>query len=298
MMKGLLVTLLLLLLFVSYRHFLLLNRIKKLNRDIAEKKRKETSLLLTTSIQNKELEKLIAQINELFNDLQEIKNLSIKEKQLLDIAIHNITHDIRTPLTVASGFTQQLLRQENDPLLQNIRSNLQLVSQRLEVLLEYQNLIEGSVQPELQPLSFSQRIKETLLNYYEALTEKNFEVTTALEEPLTVLGDPDIMERILQNIFSNVLKHGKESLSVNLTSENKYAILTVTNTCQQPIENIEKLTTRFYSENLSETEESSGLGLYITKELVELLNGLLTIETVDQRFALSVYLPKNKEVEE
>ena len=94
-----------LLVLISYRHYALLQSLKKLQQAINQKQATETRLLLTTPIQNQTLAELITQINTLFNELQQTKIRNHREKQLLDQAIHNITHDIRTPLTVASGFT-------------------------------------------------------------------------------------------------------------------------------------------------------------------------------------------------
>ncbi len=280
-----------LLVLISYRHYALLQSLKKLQQAINQKQATETRLLLTTPIQNQTLAELITQINTLFNELQQTKIRNHREKQLLDQAIHNITHDIRTPLTVASGFTQQLLRENSDPQLQSIRDNLQLVSKRLEILLDYQNLIEEALQPNLETLAFSPKVKEALLSYYEVLNEREFAVALDLQDGILVRGDQEMVERILQNIFSNVLKHGQEKLTVTLKKDQNYAQLTVANLCQQRIENVDQLTARFYSENMSETEASSGLGLYITQELVSLLDGLLIMEAVDAHFSIAIYLP-------
>lgn len=63
----------------------------------------------------------------------------------MDMAISNIAHDIRTPLTVASGYAQQSLRssREDDMAMEKISKNLLTVSKRLEALLEYRRLTEG-----------------------------------------------------------------------------------------------------------------------------------------------------------
>ncbi|ETJ26953.1 hypothetical protein Q604_UNBC17170G0001, partial [human gut metagenome] len=68
-----------------------------------------------------------------------------QEKKTLDMAISNIAHDIRTPLTIASGYTQKLIKgkEENEQLLK-ITTNLSVVSNRLEALMEYRRLMEGA----------------------------------------------------------------------------------------------------------------------------------------------------------
>lgn len=56
---------------------------------------------------------LYQQINQLFQEVEQSRLIMKREKQTLDMAISNIAHDIRTPLTIASGYTQQLLKTEN-----------------------------------------------------------------------------------------------------------------------------------------------------------------------------------------
>lgn len=279
------------LLIFMYQYISTKRAIAKLYEDTLEKKKTNSNLLLQNTVKNKTLNNLTKEINDLFKEVQKIKVDSEKEKHTLDLALHNITHDIRTPLTVANGFTQQLLREDKGNLtLNKIQLNLQIVSNRLEILLEYQRLLEKSTTPNIETVNFSSKIKEELLKNYERFSI-HFEVEHAIEEGILIHSDAEFTERILQNIFGNVAKHGEKFVSISLDKNADYAILNVSNQVQQPIESLEKLTTRFYSENMSETEKSSGLGLYITKELVELMGGFMKLDFQEELYYLEVYLP-------
>ncbi len=279
------------LLLFAYVYFSTKGAIAKLYEDILEKKRTDSNIRLQNSIKNTVFNNLTTEINGLFQEMQQIKVDSEKEKETLDLAIHNITHDIRTPLTVANGFTQQLLRKDKENLtLNKIHTNLQTVSHRLEILLEYQRLLEKSTKPNITTVNFSAKIKEELLKNYERFTS-NFEVKHTIEEDIVVYGDMEFTGRVLQNIFGNVAKHGEKFISISLCKKEEYGVLKVTNQVQQPIENLQKLTTRFYSENMSETEKSSGLGLYISNELVELMGGMMKLNFQEGLFSVEVYLP-------
>lgn len=293
--------------YFALRYFQLEKAARKLQRNISEKRQLGTNLLLTSPVKNRYMSNLIMEINELFDELQEVKIVSGQEKKTLDLAIHNITHDIRTPLTIASGYTQQLLRSERaegsqtqlrneelTPMLTKIKDNLETVSERLETLLEYQNLQEMNVKPDLKRIDFSQFLTQNLLNYYDVLTKNNITTEIKITEDIFIENDPDILERILQNLFGNVIKHGKEQLSVTLTTEKKYAVMKLDNISQKPINNIERLTSRFYSENMSETEKSSGLGLYVVKELAELTYGHLEMGYQASWFTVRLYFPLSK----
>ena len=82
---------------------------------------------------------LYQQINHLFQEVEQSRLIMKREKQTLDMAISNIAHDIRTPLTIASGYTQQLLKTENpeSESLKKTSHHLNQVSKRLEALLDY-----------------------------------------------------------------------------------------------------------------------------------------------------------------
>lgn len=274
--------------FFAFLYFRQKNALKRLLLDIEAKKVSETNLLLTSKTQNMEVEKVINTFNQLFEELRETKVDSRQEQETLKLALHNITHDIRTPLTVARGYTQQLLRKNtNDQeILAKIQDNIRTVSARLDILLEYQNLLEQSVQPVFQPVNLTELVKQELLQFYDALNEKQFEVKVDLEQAFTITNDADLLKRIMQNIFGNVLKHGRDCLQVQVNETQERVQVEVSNRERKPIKNLEKLTTRFYSENMSKTEDSSGLGLYIARELTELTGGRLVIQEKEDLFVV------------
>ncbi|MEF3329613.1 HAMP domain-containing sensor histidine kinase [Oceanobacillus oncorhynchi] len=267
--------------------------LKRLLMDIEAKKISKTNLLLTSRIQNTEVEKVIKVFNLLFEELRETKVASRQEQETLKLALHNITHDIRTPLTVANGYTQQLLRKDTSEksIVEKIQDNIRTVSGRLDILLEYQNLLEQSIEPIFQSVNLTELVKQELLQYYDALQEKNFNVDIDLEQAYIITNDADLLKRIMQNIFGNVLKHGREYLQVRVSGTQERIQLEVINRERHPIKNLEKLTTRFYSENMSKTEDSSGLGLYIARELTELTGGYLIIQEKEDLFMVMLDWP-------
>lgn len=277
----------------AFLYFQQKNALKRLLMDIAAKKNSETNLLLTSQTQNSEIEHVINAFNLLFDELRETKVASQYEQETLKFALHNITHDIRTPLTVANGYTQQLLRKNTNEqlILQKIQENIQIVAGRLDILLEYQSLLEQSVEPAFQSVNLTELVKQELLQFYDAFHERDFEVDVDLEQAFMITNDADLLKRVMQNLFGNVLKHGRDYLQVSISEIQERIQVKLTNREQHPIKNLDKLTTRFYSENMSKTEDSSGLGLYIARELTELTNGHLTIEEKEDLFTVVLEWP-------
>ena len=156
--------------------------------------------------------------------------------------------------------------------------------------MEYRRLMEGAVRPQFRQIDISKLITNQMLSFYDAFQEEGIDLQVNLQEGLVLETDPEILERIVQNMLSNVLKHGKETAQISLTRTDRSILLSVKNVVRQPIQYLEKLTNRFYSENLSNAEESSGLGLYITQQLVEILQGQLEMKAEDIWFELLIRL--------
>ena len=294
-MWGLVLILVVLVLLLGLGYVRLLSALKDLQEQIQKKLQSGSGVRLTSQVSKKELVALTNQVSDLFDQIERTNRIAFQEKKTLDMAISNIAHDIRTPLTIASGYTQQIIKggTQEEEKLKKIASNLQVVSKRLESLLEYRRLMEGAIQPRISDVNLSQVLTQQLFQYYDSLSEAGIALEVELEEHLHYATDPELWERLLQNMLSNVLKHGKEQARLTLTSDADTIRVELRNIVQQPIQHLDQLASRFYSENLSDTEESSGLGLYIIQNFVEILGGDLQLATEADWFVLTITLRKN-----
>ena len=285
----LLVIICLLLVLVLVRYHM---AVKDVAQQIRQKRQQASSSRLAPSVHVASILELTEEVEEIFQELDKTTFVVQQEKKTLDMAISNIAHDIRTPLTIASGYTQQLLKEDNQESQQlvKIADSLGMVSKRLEALMEYRRLMEGAIRPTFVKTDLSQLVTQQLFDYYDAFQKAQIDLDLDLTEGLTLTTDPDILERIVQNMISNVLKHGQKAASISLKQDGEHCIFIVNKNIVQPILHLDKLTNRFYSENLSSSEESSGLGLYITQQLVEILGGDLTMRAEDDWFELVVTL--------
>lgn len=265
--------------------------VRDLSRQMEEKIRSGSMKRIGVNFFSKTILRLHNQIENLFQEVEQNQLIMKHEKRTLDMAISNIAHDIRTPLTIASGYTQQLIKnpEPNPETLNKIAHHLDLVSKRLESLLEYRHLMEGAVKPKLEELDLSTFITKKTLAYYDVFQSSHIDLDFNVEPGLKTTTDEDLLDRILQNLLGNVLKHGKEQARLSLKKGEKGLVLEIDNLVKKPIKNIDNLSNRFYSENLSDTEESSGLGLYITEELVHLLGAEMKLSTDGQWLSVFIY---------
>ena len=265
--------------------------IKDLSRQIEEKIRSGSMKRIGVNFFSKTILRLHNQIENLFQEVEQNQLIMKHEKRTLDMAISNIAHDIRTPLTIASGYTQQLIKHPDNSseTLNKIAHHQDLVSKRLEALLEYRHLMEGAVKPKLEELDLSTFITKKTLAYYDVFQSSQIVLDFNVEPGLKTTTDEDLLDRIIQNLLGNVLKHGKEKARLSLKKEENRLVLEIDNLVKKPIKNIDNLSNRFYSENLSDTEESSGLGLYITEELCHLLGADMKLSTDGEWFSAFIY---------
>ena len=265
--------------------------IRDLSKQIEEKIRSGSMKRIGVNFFSKTILRLHNQIENLFQEVEQNQLIMKHEKRTLDMAISNIAHDIRTPLTIASGYTQQLIKHPDNSqeTLSKIAHHQNLVSKRLEALLEYRHLMEGAVKPKLEELDLSTFITKKTLAYYDVFQSSHIVLDFNVEPGLKTTTDEDLLDRIIQNLLGNVLKHGKEEARLSLKKEENRLVLQIDNLVKKPIKNIDNLSNRFYSENMSDTEESSGLGLYITEELVHLLGAEMKLVADGEWFSVFIY---------
>lgn len=265
--------------------------IRDLSRQIEEKIRSGSMKRIGVNFFSKTILRLHNQIENLFQVVEQNQLIMKREKRTLDMAISNIAHDIRTPLTIASGYTQQLIKHPDNSqeTLSKIAHHQDLVSKRLEALLEYRHLMEGAVKPKLEELDLSTFITKKTLAYYDVFQSSQIVLDFNVEPGLKTTTDEDLLDRMIQNLLGNVLKHGKEKARLSLKKEENRLVLEIDNLVKKPIKNIDNLSNRFYSENMSDTEESSGLGLYITEELVHLLGADMKLVADGEWFSVFIY---------
>lgn len=265
--------------------------IRDLSKQIEEKIRSGSMKRIGVNFFSKTILRLHNQIENLFQEVEQNQLIMKREKHTLDMAISNIAHDIRTPLTIASGYTQQLIKHPDNSseTLNKIAHHQDLVSKRLEALLEYRHLMEGAVKPKLEELDLSTFITKKTLAYYDVFQSSQIVLDFNVEPGLKTATDEDLLDRIIQNLLGNVLKHGKEKARLSLKKEENRLVLEIDNLVKKNIKNIDNLSNRFYSENMSDTEESSGLGLYITEELVHLLGAEMKLVADGEWFSVFIY---------
>lgn len=234
----------------------------------------------------------INDITEVVNKNEEIINLEnkINEEKIKDEFYANISHELRTPINVIySGLQLNSIYIENREI-EKVRRNNKLIKQNcLRLIRTVNNFIDSNKLAEnkfilnKEVYNMVDIIDNIVLvcDYY--MKQKNIKVTFDPEfEEIYMLCDKDHIERIMLNILSNSLKYGKEygNIFVTLLVEEENIIIEVMNDAEAIGESKRNMIFETFTKinnSLSRPSEGSGLGLFLTKELVELSGGNIEI---------------------
>lgn len=223
--------------------------------------------------------------------------LVAREKLML-----TITHDIKAPAGSIIGYIDLLIRLVNDKrqqfYLSNMKSSAQHLLALVTSLLDYHRLEAGKM--DLHPVTFNPH--ELLTNIYNSFLplaeKKELKLTLKedLPESLNLEGDPFRIRQITENLLSNALKFtAAGEITIQASYHGNQFELRVSDTgCGMTEKEQEKIFKEFTRLRSAQGQEGFGLGLSITRKLVELLSGKIEIESTPGKgstFQVSMPLP-------
>ncbi len=231
------------------------------------------------------MQELCAQINRLLDRhqrmLADYRRSEISSKKMLS----NISHDIKTPLTIILGYLEiiRLNGGEQRELIDKVEARAKAVSDLVEQFFTLAKLEAGDMEIALSKLELCELCREVVLDFYEILSGKDYEVEVEIpEKTVYVQGNSDAIRRILNNLISNSLRYGSEGryLGIFLHEDEKQVYIDVTDRGR----GIEKDFAEHIFDRLFTMEDSrnrdiqgNGLGLTIARSLARQMGGDVTL---------------------
>lgn len=200
-----------------------------------------------------------------------------------NLLLSDITHDIKTPITTIAGFSQALsdgtVKQEDQKTyLDAIYNKSMKVSELIALLFEYIKLDSTGYTLNRTDFDFAELVRECVAGVYAEFEDKNMPVELNVDEgKIEVSGDKMQLERAINNILSNTIKHNPDNTPVfiSLKVENGEAILEISDKgVRIDKEDAIHLFEPFYLADKSRKSGSgNGLGLSISKKVIEMHGG-------------------------
>lgn len=263
------------------------DKLKKMSRKLNEILDIDSDEKVMVFTDNKVLMDLAAQINRMLENRDKLKvdyrRSVISSKKMLS----NISHDIKTPMTVILGYLEimRLSSSEENEMLVKVEQTAQRVVELVNQFFTLAKLEAEDIDIEISKVDICEICRESALDFYNLLTQKEFAVEIDIpEKPVFVQGNKDALQRILYNLISNVARYGSDGkyMGMVLRSDEKYVYIDVVDKgkgIDPPFaQNVfERLFTMEDSRNRE--IQGNGLGLTIVKHLTHQLGGEIILDS-------------------
>lgn len=277
--------------FLAVKLYVIKQSIKEIEKSFSKILRTDTNNTIAISSSDKDIKNLTINLN---NNLSELRGQKLQYKngnQELKKIITNISHDLRTPLTAIKGYVdlieQEKLSNNQKKYLKVIQKKSNELTELTGQLFEYTKLIDIDVKIKKEECCINEILEETLVSYYSIFKEQNIipNISICSTKVYKIVNKISII-RVFENILSNVIKYSNGDLKVKMqengtiTFSNKATSLDETT--------VQKIFDRYFS--VENAKESTGIGLSIAKQLVELNNGSIKAEYVNGYLIIEIKL--------
>ena len=248
-----------------------------------------------TKALDKDIEFVVSQINYLYDENQKIKVKSNIKEEEIRRSISNISHDLRTPLTSIIGYIQ-LIQDENSSYEEK-KIYIDIVERRtknLEALIsnfyDLSRLEESNYEFNLQNANLKSILSQNIAMFYDEFIKKDINPNIYMEDDIKdIVTDKSAVNRIFANLINNIIKHGDGGVRISLKNEDDYIVSEFVNNAPNLKEDdVNKVFERFYIGDKSRSNSSTGLGLSVTKSLVEKLEHKIEASIVNNSLIITI----------
>lgn len=261
-------------------------RLREITAKLSEILEQDTDEQVMVFTDDKTLKELCGQINLLLLDRQKMKADFRKQEIASKKMLANISHDIKTPLTVILGYLEIMrLRNCEDEALQKVETKAKQVMDLIDQFFTLAKLESGDKNIEMVQVNINELCRENVLGYYELLVQKDYAVDIIIpEQHIFVQGDRESVSRILGNLLSNAIRYGSDGkyIGLFLREELDFVCIDVVDKGK----GIEKQFAASVFERLYTMEDSrnrsiqgNGLGLTIARNLARQMGGDILLQS-------------------
>ncbi|MCR8642881.1 HAMP domain-containing histidine kinase [Paenibacillus sp. N1-5-1-14] len=219
-----------------------------------------------------------------------------------DQLILNLAHDLRTPLTSVLGYLDFILRDAelSKEQVKHYTTIAYTKSRRLEKLIdelfEITRMNYGKLTLDKKPIDLGELLTQLNEEMYPVLEQANLTSRMDVAPDVQIEADGELLARVFENLLTNAIRYGKDGQYVDMhcSRQEDYAVVQVVNygDCI-PEDELPHLFEMFYTGDQARTQQSgsSGLGLFIAKNIVEQHQGTITAQSSMIRTVFEIRLP-------
>ncbi len=264
--------------------------------ELDEKLRTDTNTLISISSGDRAMQSLVTHINRQLQALRRERLRLQTGNDALTVAVTNVSHDLRTPLTAICGYLDLL---EQEPQTEAAARYLAVIRERTdamraltEELFRYSVLTATADELHTEPVCLNDVLEQSLAGFYGALSARGITPSVQLPEEKVIRPlDAAALRRVFDNILSNAAKYSDGDLAVVLAPDGE---VTFSNRASA-LSRVEaaRLFDRFYT--VDSARGSTGLGLSIAKLLTEKLHGTISADYENETLRICIAFPTEKQ---
>lgn len=253
---------------LAFSLFLVMKAICNINKQMEREQK------IRVSLSNKYIEELAYRINQKDTLHRKLQIQVKQEQEQLKQSVSNISHDLRTPLTSMQGYLTLLQNcqdgKEQKQYINIIKSKTDYLTDLVQEFYDLSVVENEQFHVECEKVDINRIVTDSLLEKYCEFGDIEPIIKTE-KFPVWVSGNTLICKRIIENLITNAIRYSDKDIEVSIDRNGVFTIKNSTQLLED--KQLKLLFNKFYTVDKSRTKGSSGLGLYIVKELLKKIGG-------------------------
>lgn len=228
-----------------------------------------------------------------------------QEKELLQSKLSfftNITHEIRTPLTLINGSLENISDNNIEDVgikknLKAVRLNCLRLLNLIDQLLDFRKMDAKSLQMNFVNIDVCELIRSVITRFEPAVNNQNKTISLDVEEDKIIVPvNPEALTKIISNLLNNAMKYSETFIQVSVRKDGEMLLINVQNDgIKIPANKSEEIFLPFTRLEHNESKSGTGIGLPLARSLAEQHNGCMYLDTSSEYNSFIVTLPMHQE---
>ena len=201
--------------------------------------------------------------------------------------ISNVSHELKTPLTVIQNYATmlqdpELSEEDRAEYARSLHTASGRLADLIQNILKLNKLENQTIFPDTARFNLSEQLCECLLNFEAIWEEKELKIETEIEMDVMAEADAELLSLVWNNLISNAVKFTESggTIRVSLHENNGSCEVTVQDTgCGISPKEGKHIFDKFYQGDTSHAVQGNGLGLALVKRVIDIMNGEICVES-------------------
>lgn len=278
--------------YFAFRYFSIIYAFKEMIKEISDIQQDLTqNQILHLPIPNCHLKKLLSSFNAALKEIQKERQKYEKREKEFQRQIENISHDLRTPLTVILGYLKFLKKSDKIKVDKELSETITIIGLKADIMkdlvtqfYDLSRLNAGDYELSLDHVDASRTLRESLIGNYQILEQAHLQIEVDIPDcPIWVLGEESALERIFLNLFQNAGRYADTFLCISIKECNENIVISFINDTRMLSEDdLPYVFDRFFMKDGSRNQGGTGLGLTVAKSLAKEMRAELNASIIDK----------------